>query len=273
MLENIPSVTPEQINFYQENGFLQIHNFFSAAEAARIKAAMLRGIEQQDEAPAAMDGGEIDENYARVFRQHVNLWKEDEELAQVTLNRDIAETARKLSGFDGLRLWHDQALIKPGGDDSRETNWHQDTPYWPMNEPGGLSIWIALDDVTKESGCMWFAPKSRDMGYLDPVDLTADDPTGMLERTELKGKVGEPVCCEMKAGGVTFHDGLTLHYAGSNLSDRPRNAFVVLYMPANATFNADLKWGDQKHPCTVGKGLANGAPLNDPDFPLLAGVE
>lgn len=263
MLENVPNVTQGQIDFYQENGFLQIHDFFSAEEVAFIKAAMLRGIEKQD---AALAEGDIDGDYARVFRQHVNLWKEDEGLAQLTLNNNLAETVRKLSGFAGLRLWHGQALIKPGGQDSRATNWHQDLPYWTMNE-GGLSIWIALSDVAEESGCMWFAPKSHKLGQLDGANLRADDATEILERLELKGKVGEPVCCEMKAGGVTFHDGLTLHFAGPNQIDRPRNALVVLYMPSNATFNGE----QQLHPLTTGKGLAQGAPLNDTDFPLLAG--
>ena len=48
MLEDIPDVTQEQIDFFQENGFLQIHNFFPPEEVAQIKTAMLRGIEKQE---------------------------------------------------------------------------------------------------------------------------------------------------------------------------------------------------------------------------------
>ncbi|WP_442956048.1 phytanoyl-CoA dioxygenase family protein [Paenibacillus sp. MMO-177] len=57
-----------------------------------------------------------------------------------------------MSGASGLRLFHDHALLKMP-QDSKPTPWHQDLPYWPMNEPGALSIWIALDDVDEHNGC------------------------------------------------------------------------------------------------------------------------
>jgi ectoine hydroxylase-related dioxygenase (phytanoyl-CoA dioxygenase family) len=34
------------------------------------------------------------------------------------------------------------------------------------------------------------------------------------------------IICELPTGGATIHDGRTIHYAGPNLSDRPRRALV-----------------------------------------------
>ena len=45
----------------------------------------------------------------------------------------IARTAAALLGVDAVRLWHDQALYKESG--GRETDPHQDLPYWPIAEP------------------------------------------------------------------------------------------------------------------------------------------
>jgi hypothetical protein len=35
----------------------------------------------------------------------------------------------------------------------------------------------------------------------------------------------------LKAGGCTIHAGRTLHYAGPNLTDEPRRAYIVNYRP------------------------------------------
>ena len=48
------------------------------------------------------------------------------------LSSRLAEAGRLLSGSRHVRIYHDHALVKPGGERSRETNWHQDAPYWPM---------------------------------------------------------------------------------------------------------------------------------------------
>ena len=35
----------------------------------------------------------------------------------------------------------------------------------------------------------------------------------------------------LKAGGCTIHTGRTLHYAGANLTDAPRRAYIVNFRP------------------------------------------
>jgi ectoine hydroxylase-related dioxygenase (phytanoyl-CoA dioxygenase family) len=34
-------------------------------------------------------------------------------------------------------------------------------PYWSFFSPHALSQWIALDDATKDNGCMYFHPSER----------------------------------------------------------------------------------------------------------------
>lgn len=43
------------------------------------------------------------------------------------------------------------------------TPWYQDEAYWLPEIPDrrSNSVWLALDDVTLESGCMWFVPGSH----------------------------------------------------------------------------------------------------------------
>ena len=47
----------------------------------------------------------------------------------------------------------------------------------------------------------------------------------------------EAVPVEMKAGSCTFHNGLTLHGAGYNMTPGRRRAMTCAYMPAGSIFN------------------------------------
>jgi ectoine hydroxylase-related dioxygenase (phytanoyl-CoA dioxygenase family) len=47
----------------------------------------------------------------------------------------------------------------------------------------------------------------------------------------------DPIAAPMKAGSASFHNGLTAHAAGANMTPRPRRAMTCAYMPDGSTFN------------------------------------
>jgi ectoine hydroxylase-related dioxygenase (phytanoyl-CoA dioxygenase family) len=194
----------------------------------------------------------------------VNLWERYPFFEDYVRHPRIGEFARRLTRSPHVRLWHDQALVKYPKD-SKATVWHQDKVYWPMQEAGALSCWMALDDVTVANGCMSFLPGSHKLGPLDAVDLGNATPEGILKLLP-GGERGHaaPVSVEMPAGSCTFHNGLTLHYAGPNLTDRPRRAMVTIFMPAGTTYKT--------HPHLVGdRGqLQPGEEFHGPLFPIVA---
>ncbi len=64
--------------------------------------------------------------------------------------------------LDGpVRFWHDQLFCKPahhGG----VVAWHQDYSYWTRTQPmTHLTCWIALDDSTRDNGCLYYVPGSH----------------------------------------------------------------------------------------------------------------
>lgn len=295
---DLPKLSSEQIAFFRENGYIQILNLLTPTEVERIKATIYRAIEKQKLAHEQIPGETREENlrknpavrdgfdpqqYARVFEQRVNLWQYDDEMREITQDRRFAELARQLVGCRAIRLFHDHALIKQSGD-NRATNWHQDTPYWPMNENGGLSIWIALDDVSDDNGCLHFIARSRNIDRLNPQLLGPDDVFGGIEKEVSKDdasaekklvretfqaiKRGEHPellrIMKMPAGSVTFHDGLTLHYANANKTEKPRHALAIIYIPDGITYSG------ASHPMTDDLDLTVGAPLAHARFPIIA---
>ncbi len=255
-------ITEEQIRFYEENGYVKCEDVIPMEEVERLRAALARAVEDKNRYNLNL-GPRADEGYAKVFLQMVNLWERYPVLEEYVHNGRVAELARRLTRSHFVRLWHDQALIKYPKD-SKATAWHQDTVYWPMNEDGGLSCWMALDDVTVERGCMWFIPGSHRSGRLDSVDLGNTSDEGPLSLLPESLRSVKPVAVELRPGSCTFHNGLTFHYAGPNTTDVPRRAMVTIFIPAGTTY--------RNHPHIVGDrgGLQPGEEFHGPLFPVLA---
>jgi ectoine hydroxylase-related dioxygenase (phytanoyl-CoA dioxygenase family) len=195
----------------------------------------------------------------------VNLWTDFSAVKEFTSNRRLAEVGRRLSKCKNVRLYHDHALVKPGGQTSKETNWHQDAPYWPMDPVGSFSAWIAVDDVSIENGCLHFVPGSHKFGKLEPIKLGVEGESIVSKMKERGYRVSEPVAAEMGAGGVTFHHGCTFHYAGANRTKKPRHAFAIIYIPDYVKFTGG--WDA----AGAGGEMKSGGPWDHPLHPILAG--
>lgn len=171
-----------------------------------------------------------------MFNQMVNLWTDYPEAKAIAFDTRLGECARRLSQCRHVRIYHDHAMIKPPGESSKETNWHQDAPYWPMDPLGALSAWIAVDDVSVENGCLHFVPGSHRHGKLEGIKLGVAGES-IVDKLEVQGvDVPDPAPMPMKAGGVTFHHGCTFHHAGPNHTREPRRAFAIIYIPDATRF-------------------------------------
>ncbi|MDB5085840.1 MAG: phytanoyl-CoA dioxygenase [Bacilli bacterium] len=238
-----------KINFYRENGFVQIDNVLTESEVEELK--------QYVEEVMASSGDKVvkngDKNYARVLNQRVNTWRDHAGMCKFAFHLRLADLARQLTGAQGIRFFHDHSLWKDPLD-SAPTPWHQDLPKWPMVESGALSIWIALEDVDENNGCMMFIPKSHRIKDIKNISLTGQDNIfEYVQGTEFSED--RAVCVPLKAGSCTFHDGLTFHYAHANKTEQPRKSYAIIYFPDGTRFDG------KQHVTTKDFDLQKGQPL------------
>ncbi|MEO8436789.1 MAG: phytanoyl-CoA dioxygenase family protein, partial [Pyrinomonadaceae bacterium] len=126
-----------------------------------------------------------------------------------------------------VRFWHDQIFYKParhGG----TVLWHQDYSYWTRTQPmAHLSCWIALDDSTRDNGCLHYVPGSHrwDLlpraGFANDMDAVLDSLTPE-QRNEFK-----PLAMELKKGECCFHHPMMVHGSYENRTDNARRAVVL----------------------------------------------
>jgi hypothetical protein len=124
----------EELAQYQRDGFLVKEGFLSPDELGFWREAL-------DEAVVKRNGSKLpdrEEVYGKgdnddkfyfdnVFDQLINLWQDNEKMKKIMLDERLGQMAAQLAGVDGIRIWHDQALIKKPW--ANPTSWHLDTPY------------------------------------------------------------------------------------------------------------------------------------------------
>ena len=162
-----------------------------------------------------------------------------------------------------VRFWHDQLFCKPahhGG----VVAWHQDYSYWTRTQPmAHLTCWIALDDATRENGCLQYVSGSHKWDLLPKPALAGTMDAIQSVLTEEQRAAFTPVAVELPRGYASFHHPLMLHGSSANRSDRQRRGAVINVVRdgvASAT-NDPLLAGVPPVPA--------GQPLNGRFFPLL----
>jgi len=235
-------LTDEQVAAYQRDGYLLVEDFLSAEELEFWRTAVTEAIEERggkklpnSDTKTGEDDGINKESdyYAKVFDQLLNLWQSNESVKKIMLDERIGKMAATLAGWEGTRIWHDQALVKKPW--ANPTSWHLDTPFWSFSDRRALSIWVALDDATLENGCLYFIPGSyHDTTFQNPGIGKNMDAVFTTYPQFIKAK---SVAVPMKAGSCSFHNGLTIHGAGANMTSGHRRAMTCAYMPDGAVFN------------------------------------
>lgn len=244
---NIPT---EMIRTYRRDGVVRVRGMLRPDEVDMFLTAE-RDFHQRHKSDTL--------NKDSTFTQLVNVWRQDDTLAGLTLHPRIAAVAKQLAGIP-LRIWHDHMLVKEPHN-NKPTFFHQDRPYWPhTGDRQSLSCWIALVDVPPERGCMTFLPGTQQLTGLRPQNLTEEeDLFGLAPQLRWLPRITYPV----RAGDVTFHNSYTGHMALDNRTDSPRYAHINVYMDAETRFSGD------PHVVTDPLGLNPGDRLDGEAFPLV----
>jgi ectoine hydroxylase-related dioxygenase (phytanoyl-CoA dioxygenase family) len=221
-LSSIYSISNEQVEEYQVGGHIFLKNVASQNELNEYRPLILEIV---DEVARERDVQGRISDYGKMFTQVTNIWRKSEAVRRFVFAKRFARIAAELMGVSGVRLYHDQALVKePGG---KPTPWHQDFYYWPLDTEHTITMWMPLVDVPREMGSMSFVRGShRDNAFKQlPISETSQAYFEQVIREQ-----NSSVCSyALKAGDATFHSGRTLHSAHANSSSVRREVMTIIY--------------------------------------------
>jgi len=228
-------LTTDQIAFYRERGYIVLEGFLTPDELAGWRRATDEAVAQRLASvdPSLTNQSDPDTYYAKVFTQCLKLADTHAEMRELMFDPRLGQLAATLAGVEGIRIWHDQALFKPPY--GNPTAWHLDNPYWSFSSADAISLWVALDDATLSNGCLYYAPETHKSARFETVGIGKT--LGGLFDLYPEWRAIDPVAVPCPAGSAVFHNGLTAHGAGANMTNRARRAMTCAYMPDGATFN------------------------------------
>jgi ectoine hydroxylase-related dioxygenase (phytanoyl-CoA dioxygenase family) len=214
-------LTPEQINFYAENGYVKLKDVFSSELLEHFGSVISERVAELSANAVPM---EQRNTYGKAFLQIMNLWTQSEGVREFVFGKRLARIAVELMGTIGVRIYHDQALYKDAG--GGITPWHADQYYWPTSSDKTVTAWVPLQETPLAMGPLAFCEKShrfqvgRDLEIGDDSELTLKEALAQFRMEESGFALGE----------VSFHSGWTFHRAGANSTDQPRRVMTVIYM-------------------------------------------
>lgn len=256
------SVTPAQVKYFSENGFIKIKNIFDASVIDYMNIVISKEVDRLNNQQIPL---EERDTYGKAFLQIMNLWTHTEAVKDIVFSKKIAQIATGLMQTTGVRLYHDQALFKePKGG---HTPWHADQYYWPLDTENTVTAWIPLQATPLNYGPLEFSAGSNKLTAGRDKQIS-DESQAFLE-AELKRHAFNHVVEPFDVGEISFHRGWLYHRAGPNVSGNMRKVMTMIYMDIDTVLKSPENHNQQADWDTWCPGAIVGEVVNTPLNPVL----
>jgi phytanoyl-CoA hydroxylase len=261
-------LTPQQLDAWRHEGFLVVHGFASSASLKAL-SARAQAIVDAFEPPATVpvfssrDREAVSQQALVESADQVRCFFEQDAFdAQGRLVVDKSRSINKIGhalhdreplfdrfsrdprlaaiaadiGFVEPKLMQSMLIFKQpriGG----EVLWHQDASFLATEPQSVVGFWFALEDATRDNGCLWVAPGGHRGPLRERYGRGADGSFGMEAVDPTPWPSGEAtVALEVKAGTMVVFDGLLPHASAPNRSERSRMAYTLHVVEGRATW-------------------------------------
>ncbi|NIJ54610.1 phytanoyl-CoA dioxygenase family protein [Dyadobacter arcticus] len=225
------TLTTDQIEQYNIDGYLIVRGFYNADEVAKLYSIAIDD--------SAISKHAINVNDSAGKRSKLSLWYKpgDDVYGLLTRGETLVAAVDQLldsqPGNEQHSVCHYHSKLmqkepKVGG----AWEWHQDYGYWYKNEfllpDQMMSVMFAITDANEENGCLQVIKGSHKMGRVEHG--FSGEQVGASQRyVDLALQTMERVYVELKAGDVLFFHSNILHRSEANLSDNPRWSMISCY--------------------------------------------
>ena len=247
------------VEAFRANGFVRLKGVFTGDELARYAPEIERLTLARQARPI-----EERSTYGKAFLQVTNLWEQSDIAREFVFGKRLARIAAELLKVEGVRLYHDQSLMKEAG--GGFTPAHADQYYWPLASNRTVTAWVPLQAVPTAMGPISFYAGSHQFTF--GRDLPISDQSEARISAEMERQAFALVDDPFELGEVSFHAGWTFHRAGPNRTDCPRSVMTIIYMDKDMRLVAPSA-GQQADREAFCPGVDVGEIIETPKNPIL----
>lgn len=236
------SLAPEQIERWNEEGYLSPLTILPAAEADSLRE-YFDGLLAE-----ALAAGRDSYSISSAHLKHARIY-------DLLADPRIVDVVSDLLGDDVIG-WGSHFFCKLPGDGKR-VDWHQDCSYWPLTPTKSVTVWLAIDDADEDNGCMEVVAGSHRFGLIPYEQSDAEGGNVLNQTVPNPEQYGRIARTPVRAGEISIHSDLLLHGSPPNRSSRRRCGLTLRYCSADV--RAHLDW-NQKGRLVAGRADAHAWP-------------
>ncbi|MBI1278247.1 MAG: hypothetical protein GC179_08985 [Anaerolineaceae bacterium] len=231
------ALTPEQIAFYDANGYLVLKNWIPQLMLKRLQAAgeiwIANGLAANNDDPHSPDYRFAERPTGKT------MWRVDYvhnkgQVASLELlgSPQVLEVAQSLCGSDFVPTY--EAMVFKQEGDGAVVEWHQDAVHPRTHRIFNYDLY--LDESRSGGGALWVIPKSQTQKY---------DVCLLSNQWNVPGSIE----VEMAAGDVLLHDVMVVHGSPHTEGNRLRRTIYYEFRAAEEIIQDgpwDRTWIDQR---------------------------
>jgi len=261
---------PQQLEQYEQDGFLILEDFVSAAQCDAVRARTEALVEQFDpdgvrsifstrEQTRTSDDYFLGSGDQIRFFFEEDAFDEDGNLLR-TKERSINKIGHALHDLDPVfngfsrtaqlaQLADDLKIDRPlllqsmyifkqphiGG----EVTCHQDATFLYTEPLGVAGLWFAIEDAVIENGCLWAIRGGHRLGLKSRFVRKPEGGTRFEILDQSPWPQAEAIPLEVKKGTLIVLHGLMPHMSRANRSAKSRHAYTLHLMNAGCHYPAD----------------------------------
>jgi len=204
----------EALKRYERDGYAIFRGVLDAELIAEVDAHIDWLIKRYpDKRPEALDTWAV---------------KDDPFWVRLVSDQRLLDVAERFIGPD-IALFASHYICKPPKT-GQAVLWHQDGAYWPLEPMKVVTLWLAVNEVTPENGCMRVVPGTH-RTQLTATRERRDVDNVLASETELEVDESDAVDIVLEPGDVEVHHPNIIHGSNANTSDRWRKGLTIRYIP------------------------------------------
>lgn len=212
-------LSKEQIQVFEQEGFVMVRGFYNSQEMAQI-SHWVDEVQAYPDTPGKYQRYYEDSLTApshQLLNRMENFSPYHEGFAQLFHKSKLEETISELFGEPAV-LFKEKINFKPPGADGFKPHQDHQAGWWEYNSLC-ITALICIDEANKENGCLEIVPGKHKSGMFKEW--------APLSETEMEEM--EFISCPTQPGDMILFDSFTPHGSQPNFTDKQRRLLFVTY--------------------------------------------